>query len=60
MMHVRHVRVAVPHPDMPMCVRVGLAGRISRQMHVLVVIIVHVSMGVLHRLMFVLVFVMLS
>ena len=60
MMHVRHVRVAVPHSDMPICVRVGLAGRIFRQMHVLVMLIVHVSMGVFHRLMLVLVFMMLG
>ena len=44
---------------MPMSVHVRLAGRIVRQVLVLVMRIVHVRMSVLHRLMFVLVFMML-
>jgi hypothetical protein len=58
--HVRHMRMAVPHPGMAMRMRMGLAGRVFQRVLMLVMGVVHMSMGVLHRLMFVLVFVVLG
>ena len=60
MMHVRHMGMPVPHPGMPMRVDVRFARRIARQVLVPVMRIVHVSMGVLHRLMLMLMLVMLG
>ena len=58
--HVGNVRMPMPHPRMPVRMHMRLAGRIIRQMLVLVMLVVHVSMCMLHWLMLVLMFVMLG
>ena len=57
MVHVRDMSMTMPHPRMPMRVRVRFAGWIAGHVLMLVVRIVHVRMAMLHRLvlMFVLV-----
>ena len=60
MMHVGYVRVPVPHFGMPMRMHMRFAGRVVRQVLVLVMFIVHMGMRVLHRLMLVLMFVLLG
>ena len=59
-MHVRHVRMRVFQAFMTMCVGVGFSRRIIRTVLVLVMRIMNVRMGMLHRLVNVLVFVLLS
>ena len=56
-MHVRHVRVPVPQTDVPVTMRMRLAGWVVRPMDVLVVLVVDMGVRVLQRvmLMFVLV-----
>ena len=60
MMHVRDVRVSVALPLMAMPMRVRLPRGIIRDMCMLVVFVMHVRMGMLERLMFVFVTVMLG
>ena len=60
MVHVRDMRMPVPHSRMSMGMRVWLARWIARQVRMLVVFIVHVGVGVLHGLMVVLVLVVLG
>jgi hypothetical protein len=50
-MHVGSVRVGVPGPGVAVFVGVRLAGRIGRTMDMPVMLVVHVSMGVLDRRM---------
>ena len=60
MMHVRDMRMTVPHPRMPMGMNVGFTRWIARQMLMLVVLVMHVGVGMLHGLMLVFVLVALS
>ena len=59
-MHVRHVWVRVPHRDVPMVVRVRFACGIPRAVGVAMVLVVHMRVGMFHRLMSMLVLVMLG
>ena len=56
MMHVRHVWVPVPHLGVTMRMGMRLSWWVAGRMLVLMVRIMDVRMTVLHRLMFVLVF----
>ena len=47
--HVRHVRMRMPQWRMPMGVRMRLARRIARPMHVLMECVMHMWMGVVHQ-----------
>ena len=58
--HVGDMRMPVPHSRMSMGMCVWLAGWIARQVLMLVVLIVHVGVGVRHRLMVVLMLVVLG
>ena len=60
MMHVRDVRVRVALPLMAMPMRVRLPGGVICGTGMLMVFVMHVRMGMLQRLMFVLVTVMLG
>jgi hypothetical protein len=60
MMHVRHMRMPVPRPDVAVRVHMRLTGRVFRKMLVLVVCVVHMSVGVLHLLVLVLVLMVLG
>jgi hypothetical protein len=60
MVHVRDMRMPVPHSRMSMGMGVGLVEWIARQVLMLVMLIVHVGVGVLHGLMIVLVLVVLG
>jgi hypothetical protein len=50
-MAVGNVRVGVPQPDVHVAMTVRFAGRVGRRVRVPMVFIVHMPMGVLHRLM---------
>ncbi len=54
-MHVGHVRVLVPHPLVPVQMRMAPAGRIARDMGMPVMLVVHVHMGMLDRVVLMLV-----
>jgi hypothetical protein len=60
MMQVRYVRVGVALPLMAMPMRVRLPNGIIRGVCVLVMLVMHVRMGMHHRLVFVLVTVKLG
>ena len=60
MMHVRHVRMFVAQPLMPMRMCVRLTGRIIWPVSMLVVRVMNMRMEVLHRFMPMLVFVTLG
>ena len=49
MMHVGNMGMAMTHPFVAMQVRVRLARRVTRFVFVLVMNIVHMRMGMLHR-----------
>ncbi len=53
MVHVRDMSVTVPHPRMPMHMRVRFAGRIVWLMHMLMMGVVHMRVAVLQRLVYV-------
>ncbi len=60
MVHVRHVRMRVPHRFVFVRMRVRLAGRIRRLMVVSVVDVMHMRMRMNNSLVHMLVFVMFS
>lgn len=50
MVHVRHVRMRVPQPDMLMEMSVGIPGRIRSAVRVHMMVVMQVGMGMGHRL----------